>query len=104
MIFFYIINYSNEILIVSVSEVKALTGRVMFEDLDEQLLTDKDVTSKQLGTMVRRLEQLLSKADRHEGVQLQGALFQSLKLQLNFHCKYTNKNQSLVSERRSIHD
>lgn len=88
------------------SQVESFTVGVVFQNFNEQLLSDEDVTTVQFRTVVGCFEQLLSQSNRNERIEVQVALIQSLQLllittirynYLNFSKPTTKKNHQFFS-------
>ena len=73
--------YPDEILVVSVRQIESLSVGIVFQDLDQQLLSNEDIATVKFGTVIRGFEQLLSQPHGDERVEVQIALIQSFQLQ-----------------------
>ena len=51
---------------------------IVFQDLDEELLSDEDVRPVQFRTVIGGFEKLLSQSNRNERIEIQTALIQPL--------------------------
>jgi hypothetical protein len=62
------------------SQIESLSVGIVFQDLDKQLLSNKDIATVKFGTVIRGFEQLLGQPHRNERVEVQIALIQSFQL------------------------
>ena len=61
-------------------QIESFSVCIVFQDLDKQLLSNKDIATVQFGTVIRGFEQQLCQPHRNERVEVQIALIQSLQL------------------------